>query len=115
MTTIYHNPRCSKSRDTLALLEAQGIQPTIIHYLDNPLDKATLLSLLKKLDLSPRDIIRKSEDAYKTLKLDNLSLTDEALIQALINHPKLLERPIVVAGNKAVIGRPPENVRKLIP
>jgi arsenate reductase len=110
MTTIYHNPRCSKSRETLALIEDRGIEPSIILYLDNPPDKKTIASLLKKLGLSARDIIRSSEDAYKTLGLKDPDLSEESLLDALVEHPKLLQRPIVVNGNKAAIGRPPENV-----
>ncbi len=114
MTTIYHNSRCSKSRQTLALIEEKGIAPEIIDYLDSPPNKDTLQSLLKKLKAGPRDIIRKGEEAYKTLALGNPELTDDELLDAIIQHPKLLERPIVVKGNKAIIGRPPENVLTLL-
>ncbi|MFT6389849.1 MAG: arsenate reductase [Cellvibrionaceae bacterium] len=115
MTTIYHNPRCSKSRQTLALLEDNGVKPEVVLYLDQHLDKATLKSLITKLELNgPRDIIRKGEEAYKEMKLSDKTLSDGALINAIIQVPKLLERPIVVKGNKAVIGRPPENVLSLL-
>jgi arsenate reductase (glutaredoxin) len=114
MITIYHNPRCSKSRQTLALIEAQDITPTIVNYLDTPLDQTTIQGLLKKLGLGARDIMRKGEEAYKENSLDNNSLSESDLIQALAKHPKLIERPIVVKGNKAIIGRPPENVLTLL-
>lgn len=114
MTTIYHNPRCSKSRQTLALIEEQGVTPEIVHYLDTALDKASLLSLISKLGVGPRDIIRKGEEAYKTMNLSNPELSDDELIEAIVQVPKLLERPIVVKGNKAIIGRPPENVLTLL-
>jgi arsenate reductase len=114
MITIYHNPRCSKSRQTLALIEASGIQPNIMLYLDTPLDKTDILGLLAKLDLTARDIIRKGEDAYKENNLKDASLSEDELMQAIANHPKLLERPIVVKGNKAIMGRPPENVLALL-
>lgn len=112
--TIYHNPRCSKSRQTLALLEAQGIEPTIIEYLENPPTAATLKTVLGQLGLSPRELMRKKESAYKENQLDNPDLTDDALIQAMVDHPILIERPIVIANNKAAIGRPPENVLEIL-
>jgi arsenate reductase len=114
MITIYHNPRCSKSRQTLALIEEKGLQPHIVLYLNTPLVKANIRSLLVKLDMTARDIIRKGEDAYKENNLRDERLTDDELIQAIIDHPKLLERPIAVKGSKAVIGRPPENVLALL-
>lgn len=114
MITIYHNPRCSKSRQTLALIEEKGISPNIVSYLDTPPDKATLTDILQKLGMKPRDIIRKGEDAYKENNLSDNSISDEKLINAMIEFPKLIERPIVVKGNKAVMGRPPENVLTLL-
>ncbi len=114
MTTIYHNSRCSKSRQTLALIEEKGVTPEIIDYLDTPPNKDTLQSLLKKLKLGPRDIIRKGEEAYKSMELANPELSDDQLLDAIVQHPKLLERPIVVKGSKAIIGRPPENVLTLL-
>jgi len=114
MITIYHNPRCSKSRQTLALIEEKGLQPDIVLYLNTPLVKANIRSLLVKLDMTARDIIRKGEDAYKENNLRDARLSDDELIQAIIDHPKLLERPIAVKGGKAVIGRPPENVLALL-
>lgn len=111
---IFHNPRCSKSRQTLALLEEHGIEPEQVLYLKQPIDAATINSLLTKLGVNVRDIIRNTEDAYKAQNLSDSSLSDQALIQAIVAEPKLLQRPIVVKGEKAVIGRPPENVLALI-
>lgn len=112
--TIYHNPRCSKSRETLALLRNQGIEPTVIQYLQNPPDATILKQLLKALKISPRELLRNKEDEYKTLKLADPTLTDEELIAAMCQHPKLIERPIVVKGKRAVLGRPPENALQLL-
>lgn len=114
MTTIYHNNRCSKSRQTLALIEEQGITPEIIRYLETPPDKATLKDLINKLGVGVRDIIRTGEEPYKTLNLADTSLSDEQLLDAIVTNPKLLQRPIVVNGSKAVIGRPPENVLTIL-
>jgi arsenate reductase len=111
---IYHNPRCSKSRQTLELLQEHNISPEIILYLDNPPAKAELKALLAKLGISARDLIRTSEDAYKQSGLSDPGLTEEQLLDAMLAEPKLIERPIVVAGDKAVIGRPPENVMNII-
>jgi arsenate reductase len=113
--TIYHNPRCGKSRQTLALLEARGVQPQIIEYLKTPPDAATLKQLLKRLGLRPRELLRSKEAAYREAGLDDPGLSDDAVIQAMLDHPILIERPIVVAGNKAVLGRPPENVLAILP
>lgn len=112
--TIYHNPRCSKSRQTLKLLEEQGIEPEVVLYLENPPSKAELKGVLKKLGIAPRDLLRKGEDAYKENNLSDPGLSDAALIDAMITHPKLIERPIVIKGDKAVLGRPPENVLNLV-
>ena len=113
--TLYHNNRCSKSRDTLALLQQQGIEPSIVAYLDTPPDAATLRSLLEKLGLGDaRALMRKGEAEYKELNLADASLSQDALIDAMVAHPKLIERPIVVNGNKAAIGRPPENVLTIL-
>ena len=109
---IYHNPRCTKSRQTLALIEAAGITPEIINYLENVPSKAELLDLLMKLNLNPVDLLRKRETAYKKI-IKGKNFGDEELIQIMIENPKLIERPIVVRGNKAVLGRPPENVEEL--
>ena len=113
MTTIYHNPRCSKSRQTLALLEERGIEPDVVRYLDNPLTVAELKALLKKLNISARQLLRAGEEEYRTLDLANSSLSEKALLEAMAQHPKLIERPIVVEGNKAALGRPPEAVLEL--
>lgn len=113
MTTIYHNPRCSKSRQTLALLEEKGIAPNIVLYLETPPTADELAVLLKKLKLSARQLLRKGEEAYKTLNLADDSHTEQALIEAMVSHPKLIERPIVVHGRKAALGRPPEAVLEL--
>ena len=109
--TIYHNNRCSKSRETLALLQQKGIEPNIVTYLDTPPDAATLRSLLDKLGLTDaRDLMRQGETEYRELNLADPALSQDALIAAMVAHPKLIERPIVVNGDKAAIGRPPENV-----
>jgi arsenate reductase (glutaredoxin) len=115
MVTIYHNPRCSKSRQTLALIEERGIQPQVVLYLETPPDKATIKTLLKKLGKAPRDILRKGEDDYKANQLASPELSDDDLIEAMTQFPKVIERPIVVNGNKAVLGRPPENVLDILP
>ena len=113
--TIYHNARCSKSRDTLALLTEKGIAPEIVAYLDTPPDAATLRGLLKKLRFADaRSLMRKGEPEYKALNLADPSLSQHAMIDAMIANPKLIERPIVVNGNKAALGRPPENVLTIL-
>ena len=113
--TLYHNPRCSKSRAALEILEARGLAPTVVRYLDTPLEATQLRSLLGKLDLSARQLLRSGEDEYKALNLADTSLSEEQLIAAMAAHPKLIERPILVAGDKAVIGRPPEKVLEILP
>ncbi|GLH37980.1 arsenate reductase (glutaredoxin) [Pseudomonas moraviensis] len=113
--TLYHNPRCSKSRAALELLEARGLQPTIVRYLETPLNAAQVKALLGKLGISARHLLRSGEEEYKTLNLADASLSEQQLIDAIAAHPKLMERPILEAGNKAVIGRPPENVLELLP
>ena len=112
--TIYHNPRCSKSRQTLALLEERGIEPTIVNYLDTPPDAATLASLLTMLDLEPRGLMRKKEAPFAELGLADPSLGNDQLIAAMIANPILIERPIVVSGDRAAIGRPPEDVLNIL-
>jgi len=112
--TIYHNPKCTKSRQTLKLLEEHGVKPKIIEYLKTPPSETELKRLLKLLGMRPRELLRKKEPEYKQAKLDDPSLSDTAVIRAMTQYPKLIERPIVVAKNKAVLGRPPENVLKLI-
>ena len=111
---IYHNPRCSKSRQTLTLLEENGIHPKIVLYLETPPDKKELSGLLKNLGISARELLRKNEDAYKELGLADTSLSESKLIDAMIKEPKLIERPIVIKGKLAVLGRPPENVLELL-
>jgi len=111
--TIYHNPRCGKSRDTLAILEAKKAAPEIVEYLKTPPTKEQLRGILKKLAMKPEQIVRKGEDVYKQ-KFAGKSLTDEQWIDALAKNPILIERPIVVKGDRAVIGRPPENVLALL-
>lgn len=113
-TIIYHNPRCSKSRQTLELLKEKGVEPQIVEYLKTPPDADTLRELLNKLGMKPRDLMRKKEKEYKELGLDNPELSDEELIQAMVEHPRLIERPIVVNSNKVALGRPPENVLEII-
>ena len=112
--TIYHNPRCSKSRQTLALLEERNIEPEIVLYLEKPPSTDDLAELLGKLGISARELLRKGEDAYKDNNLSNADLSDAELIQAMHNFPKLIERPIVVANDKAALGRPPEQVLEIL-
>lgn len=114
MITLYHNPRCSKSRAALELLQARGAAPTVVPYLETPPDAATLRRLLRQLGLSARDLLRRGEEEYRRLGLDDPSLDEEALIAAMVAHPRLIERPIAVAGDRAVIGRPPERVLELL-
>jgi len=111
---IYHNPRCSKSRQTLQLLQAQGIEPEIIEYLKTPPSAEELDAILQKLGLEPRALMRKQESVYKEAGLDNASLDRQALINGMVHNPILIERPIVVANDKAVIGRPPEAVLAIL-
>lgn len=112
---IYHNPRCSKSRETLNLLQSNGVEPEVVLYLETPADAATLRQLLTMLGMSSaRELMRRKEDLYSSLNLADEKLTEEALIQAMVEHPKLMERPIVVANGQARIGRPPEQVLEII-
>jgi arsenate reductase (glutaredoxin) len=112
-TTIYHNPRCGKSRGALALLEQKGVQPHIIEYLKTPPTKEELRAILKKLGMKPEQLVRKGEDIYRE-KFAGRTLADEQWLDALVKNPILIERPIVVKGDRAVIGRPPENVLELL-
>lgn len=112
--SIYHNPRCSKSRQTLALLEENGVTPEIILYLENTPTVDALKAVITKLGLSVRDVIRSGEDAYKENNLKDDTLTDEQLLQAMVEFPKLIQRPIVIKGEKAAIGRPPESVLAIL-
>lgn len=107
---ILHNPRCSKSRATLALLQDRGIDPEIVLYLDTPPSIAELKDILKKLHMKPRDLMRRGEEEYTSLVLSDPDLSDEELLNAMVSHPRLIERPIVLANNKAAIGRPPQAV-----
>jgi len=113
--TLYHNPRCSKSRGALELLEARGLTPTVVRYLETPPNAAQLRDLLGKLGIGARDLLRTGEDEYKTLNLADASLSDDDVIAAMAAHPKLIERPILVAGDKAMIGRPPEKILEILP
>lgn len=113
-TTIYHNPRCSKSRQTLQILEQHGVNPEIVLYLETPPAADEIKGLLKKLGISARELMRKGEDVYKDNNLADTALSEAQLIAAMVNNPKLIERPIVVKGSNAVLGRPPENVLALI-
>ena len=112
---IYHNPRCSKSRETLALLESRHLQPEVIRYLETPPDVATLQQLVRQLGLTTvRQLMRSKEELYRSLELDNPALDEEALYRLLAEHPLLLERPIVVKDGQARIGRPPEQVLEIL-
>lgn len=112
MLTIYHNPRCSKSRQTLQLIEEAGKDVTIVEYLKTPLDKVQITSLLSQLNISPIEMMRVKEDEFKAQNLKGAD--DDTLIAAMVNTPKLIERPVVSNGSTAIIGRPPENVNALI-
>jgi len=111
---IYHNPRCSKSRQTLQLLEERTLTPEVVEYLKTPPDEAELSSLLDLLGLEPRELMRRKEPEYKALGLDDPALDRQALIRAMVEHPKLIERPIVVSAGKARLGRPPEQVLEIL-
>ena len=112
--TIYHNPKCSKSRQTLELLIKQGIKPVLNEYLKNPPTAEEIKEVLRKLGYAPRDLMRKKETAYTLHNLDDPSLPNDALIKFMIKYPILIERPIVLANEKAAIGRPPEQVLKIL-
>lgn len=113
-TRLYHNPRCSKSRGALELLRARGVEPQIVAYLDTPPSAAELRGLLAMLGLPARSLLRAGEEIYGELGLADPSLDEAALIDAMVRHPRLIERPIFVHRGKAVIGRPPENVLSLL-
>lgn len=112
--TILHNPRCSKSRQTLALLEDNGIEPTIVEYLKGSVTKNKLKTIIKLLGVEPREIMRENEAEYKEAGLNDDSLTKEQQIALMVEYPKVIERPIVFSDDKAIVGRPPENVLELI-
>lgn len=112
--TIYHHPKCSKSRETLQLLQARGLAPRIVEYLQTPPSAAELGRILKLLNREPRALMRRQEPEYRELALDNPVLTRAQLIAAMVEHPRLIERPIVLANGKAALGRPPENVLAIL-
>lgn len=113
--TIYHNPRCSKSRDTLSLLQLNGIEPQVVLYLDTPPDAATLNALLKMLGMTDaRQLMRQKDELYRSLNLNDMHLSQQALIQAMVDNPALIERPVVVKNGQARIGRPPEQVLEIV-
>ena len=113
-TVIYHNPKCSKSRATLALLREHGIEPEIVEYLKTPPDALTLTEILRRLGIGPRDLIRKRESVYRERNLSDSNLDDTALIAAMAADPILIERPIVLHGGRARVGRPPESVLEIL-
>jgi arsenate reductase len=112
--TLYHNPQCSKSRQTLTLLQENGVEVSIIEYLKEPLTVAELENVARKLDLEPRQFMRHGEPEYQTENLANENLTRQELLEAIVKTPRLLERPIAVTETKAALGRPPENVLALL-
>ncbi len=112
--TILHNPRCTKSRATLKLLQSKGLDPTIIDYLETPPTMEEFKEILVKLGMGPRDVIRKGEKIFKQMELADTGLSDTALITAMVGNPVLIERPIVINGEKAALGRPPENVLEIL-
>lgn len=112
--TIYHNPRCSKSRQTLKLLQDKGVEPRIVEYLQTPPDAETLRRLIALLGISPRDLLRRKEAPYKELNLVDPEKSDEEIIAAMTQHPILIERPIVVKDERAALGRPPEQVLDIL-
>lgn len=112
--TIYHNPNCSKSRQTLELLRERGVEPIIIHYLETPPDEGTLQHLIQLMEMEPLDLVRKKEDLFQELAIEKTRPDPQQLIRIMVENPILIERPIVVKGNRAVIGRPPDRVLTLI-
>ena len=113
--TLYHNPRCSKSRGALELLEARGLTPTVVRYLETPPSPAELKTLLARLGIGARQLLRTGEEEYQSLGLADTGLSDDQLIDAMSQHPRLIERPILMVGDKAVVGRPPEKVLEILP
>jgi len=111
---IYHNNRCSKSRAALQLLEERGYQPEVIQYMKDPLDKATLLNILALLEMSPRELLRSTEGVYKEAGLEDPDLSDDELLNAMLECPSLMQRPIVVYQGKAALGRPTENIEAIL-
>jgi len=112
--TIYHNPRCSKSRQTLEILNSQNVDVEIIEYLKTSPDAETLKQILSYLNIPARELLRKGESAYKEAGLDDISLSEDDVIAAMVEHPILIERPVVVNNGKATIGRPPESVLAIL-
>lgn len=112
--TLYHNPRCSKSRQALALLQEHGFEPDVVRYLEAPLNSAALHTLLGQLNMSARELLRTGEKTYKDLNLGDESLSEQAIIDAIAEHPVLMERPVLVYGERALVGRPPERVLELV-
>lgn len=112
--TYLHNPRCSKSREALALLQSRGVQPQVVLYLETPLDAAAISQLLVALDIPARELLRRGEEEFARLGLGDPALGEDVLIQAMAAHPRLIERPVYVRGGRAVIGRPPERVLELL-
>ncbi len=112
--TIYHNPRCSKSRATLALLNENGVQPKIVEYLKTPPTKAEMTRILDGLGMEPRDLMRKKEEPYAALNLSDKAKSRDALIDAILENPILMERPVVVTQGRYALGRPPENVLEIL-
>jgi len=108
-TIIWHNPRCSKSRQTLAFLEARGVIPRVVKYLDDPPSREELAFVIEKLGIEPRALMRRNEDVYKSMNLDSIH-DRELLLKAMLEHPRLIERPVVIRGDRVALGRPPENV-----
>lgn len=113
--TLYHNPRCSKSRSALELLEERGLNPTVVRYMETPPSAAELKQIIARLGISARELLRSGEDEYRDLNLADPALTDAQIIDAMATHPRLIERPILVAGDVAVVGRPPEKVLEILP
>lgn len=111
---IYHNPRCSKSRTTLALLEEQNITPDVRLYLENPPTVTELTDIISQLSITPRELLRKGEAEYKDNNLADKSLTDQQIVNLMVEYPRLIERPIVITNGKARIGRPPESVLEIL-
>ncbi|MDR6992495.1 arsenate reductase (glutaredoxin) [Luteimonas sp. 3794] len=112
--TLLHNPRCSKSRAALELLQTRGVDVEVVRYLDTPLDADALRTILRRLDIAPRALLRTGEAVYRELGLNNEALDDGAIVDAMVRHPELIERPILVRGERAVIGRPTERLLHLL-
>lgn len=113
-TTIYHNPACGTSRNTLALIRATGVEPQVIHYLDKPPSREELVSLIRRMGISPRELLRRKGTPYDALRLDDPQLTDEQLIDAMVKHPILINRPVVVGPNGVKLCRPSEEVLSVL-